>query len=337
MGMLDSVLNTNPVTAGFSNVASGTPFNWVLNGQGSASGVGPNLADQASNMSKLSSDLQGRSDAQWEKYNNLYAPVEEQAVQDAENIDSQQNQDAAAANASSQVRSSAAQARAATERNNASMGINPASGRSQDTENQLDMATAAQDADAQNQARQAVRDRGIAMRQGVVQQGNNVANNSTLNAQTALGGYNGSGNLTIGGTNANTGAFNANTTANAAQLSGLTNVFNTGMGTLSGLGAFGSSKKIKENMKNVSDESTLDKLKKIPVGTWKYKDGQGDGGDHMGAYAEDVHKQFGDRAAPQGKMIDAISMHGITLSAVKGLAKQVDKLNAKVNKLSAAH
>ena len=71
-------------------------------------------------------------------------------------------------------------------------------------------------------------------------------------------------------------------------------------------------------------------MKDLPVESWKYKKGVADEGEHVGAYAEDVQKSFGDKAAPGGKAIDMISMHGITLSAVKGLSKQVEKLENKV-------
>ena len=96
-----------------------------------------------------------------------------------------------------------------------------------------------------------------------------------------------------------------------------------------------SSKKIKTNKQPIEDAEILNEVKTLPVESWKYKDGVADEGEHVGPYAEDVQAKFGDKAAPGGKAIDIISMNGITLSAVKGLSKQVDKLEKKVANIAA--
>ena len=73
-------------------------------------------------------------------------------------------------------------------------------------------------------------------------------------------------------------------------------------------------------------------MKNLPVEKWKYKEGEGDGGEHIGPYAEDVQKSMGDRVAPGGKVIDMISMMGVNLAATKALAKQVESLQSKMAK-----
>lgn len=81
---------------------------------------------------------------------------------------------------------------------------------------------------------------------------------------------------------------------------------------------------------------TLAKLtdkKAMPVDAWKYKPGAGDGGTHIGPYAEDVHKAFGDKVAPKGKAIDMHAMEAKNAEAIaqmtttlKGLKTQLAKL-----------
>jgi hypothetical protein len=292
-------------------------------------------------------------DAQQSKYQSLYAPVENQYVSDAQNIDSVENQNLAAGEAGSQVRSSYDKAAQAQSRNLASMGINPNSGRALDAGNQIDMSRAADEAGAMNAARLGVRDRGVAMRTGVVAQGNNVSNQSLQAIQAGTSAYGNAGNLAIGTATAGTNAFSASSDASARSAQTTQDIIKTaanaygsyksaqtnpqtqndGYGTTqenSDAWRAASSKKLKTDKKPVSDVAALEKVKKIPVESWKYKKGVADEGAHIGPYAEDVNKQFGAKAAPDGKKIDLISMNGITLSAVKGLAKEVDRLKSAV-------
>ena len=57
-------------------------------------------------------------------------------------------------------------------------------------------------------------------------------------------------------------------------------------------------------------------VKATPVSSWRYKDGQGDGGAHVGPMAQNVRKTMGETAAPGGKQIDLISMNGISMAAI---------------------
>ncbi|HWQ39164.1 MAG TPA: hypothetical protein VNM24_11260, partial [Burkholderiales bacterium] len=52
---------------------------------------------------------------------------------------------------------------------------------------------------------------------------------------------------------------------------------------------------------------------------------------HVGPYAEDFAKRFG---VGDGKTISVIDAVGVTLAAVKGVAKKVDRLEAKVSRLA---
>lgn len=144
----------------------------------------------------------------------------------------------------------------------------------------------------------------------------------------------------------------ANTIMNGQQLriQGLNGIMNaqaanqgSGGSTLAGLGsllggsaaaylAFTSSKKLKTKKKPISEGVAMMGLRKIPVEQWQYKDGAGDEGEHVGPYAEDVNEEFGDAAAPGGKMIDPISMSGITIAAVKNIDKRLQKIERGLTK-----
>lgn len=91
-------------------------------------------------------------------------------------------------------------------------------------------------------------------------------------------------------------------------------------------GGMQSSKTVKTDKRKVDDEAVLEKVKRVPVGRWRYKKGAGDEGEHIGAYAEDVQREFGDTVAPGGRVIDVISMHGIALAGIRALAKKVDRI-----------
>ena len=288
---------------------------------------------------------------QWSRFKTLFAPVEERMVSDANTIDSAENQELAAGASGAQVEKSYAQAGQQQARTLASMGINPNSGRALAAGANIGMMKAADEANAMTGARQGVLDRGISMRAGVANFGRNMPNTAMSADSLALNAGNSAVNNSAAGFNAAIagagqrnqgfgmgmqgygaahGIMRDQQQASANEAAGWGQMF----GTAAGLYA-GSSKKIKEGKSKVNDSDTLDKVKGLPVEKWKYKDGEGDGGKHIGAYAEDVQAKFGNKAAPGGKMINLVSMHGIALSAIKGLAKQVSGLESQMSKMAA--
>lgn len=310
----------------------------------------------------ISKQNQTQAADQWDRFKKLFAPVEEQTVADATKIDSTDELDRAAGAASGAVQAQFDNAAAQRARNQAAMGINPNSGRAMAMDRTAQLGLAAAKADAANNARLVARDRGIALRAGVANFGRNMPNTAANAYGTAITGGNsamGNQNSTMATSNANAGQMNQgfNTAINggSSAMQGLNqqygnqiNAWNAeqqrsaassaGFGNMVGmLGSayIRSSKEVKNKTGSVNDEDTLNKVIDLPVDSWKYKDGVEDEGEHIGAYAEDVREKFGDKAAPGGKMIDMISMHGITLSAVKGLSKQVDKLEKKVASVAA--
>lgn len=64
----------------------------------------------------------------------------------------------------------------------------------------------------------------------------------------------------------------------------------------------------------------------MPVEQWKYKDGMGDGGEHIGPYAEDFQAATGKGDGATIPVVDAI---GVTMKAVQELNQKVDKIAGK--------
>ena len=62
---------------------------------------------------------------------------------------------------------------------------------------------------------------------------------------------------------------------------------------------------------------------------WSYKKGQGDEDAHVGAKAQDMNKEFGDKVAPNGKEFDAISWSGITGARIADVDERLSKVEKK--------
>lgn len=91
-----------------------------------------------------------------------------------------------------------------------------------------------------------------------------------------------------------------------------------------------SSKKLKEGKKKVNAELITKGLQRIPIEAWKYKEGVADEGEHIGPYAEDVNREFGEEAAPGGEQLDPVTMNGIALAVGKSNADRLDRIEKKI-------
>ena len=78
--------------------------------------------------------------------------------------------------------------------------------------------------------------------------------------------------------------------------------------------------------KKWSPQEAFEGFKKTKLYNWFYQPGKGDKEPHSGPMAQEVRKNFGEEAAPDGKRIDLQSMNGATMAAIKHLGDQVDKL-----------
>lgn len=140
------------------------------------------------------------------RYKTVFQPVQDQFVNTAQNYDSAQNQSDMAAQAKADVMANGNAQKQSTIRQMASMGINPNSGRFQAITQGGDTTTALAAAGAQNNTRQAVRDKALALKADAVNMGNGVQAGGATAASLGLN----AGNAVVG----NQGAANANFYAN---------------------------------------------------------------------------------------------------------------------------
>lgn len=288
-----------------------------------------------------------RSDAQWADYDQIFRPIERQFAADAMNYDSPEEIGRREALAAGTVQTQFDAARDQNARRMAAMGVSADSGRGvqggiEDT-NTLALAKAG----AINKERNDTKIQGIAMRQSAAQFGRNQVGTSIAQNAAALQGNQGASN-TIGSQTAQAGAavqpatslYSGAVGANNSSANIGLNLFgqqsqNAGMradsmGSMIGLGlGMLSDETKKKDVEPVDDEQALEAVRMTPVKEWTYKDGEGDGGRHVGAMAQDVNATMGDGAAPGGKVIDPISYMGAMHASIRALDKKVAKLTKR--------
>jgi hypothetical protein len=125
-----------------------------------------------------------------ERYNTVFKPVEDAFVEQASNYDTPERRAAAAAEAKSDVQTAAAEQRAAAQREAASMGVNPNSGRFQGLNRSADLGTALASAGAQNNARKEVEKTGLALKADVANLGRGLPAQSSNAAAMGLNANN---------------------------------------------------------------------------------------------------------------------------------------------------
>lgn len=263
------------------------------------------------------------------RYKSVFEPLQDEFIADAKDYASAERQGQTARQAISDVRQQAEISKEANERSLARMGVDPRSGRYAETTRAADTATALASAGAANTARRQVQAEG----RGLMADAVNLGSGFAVNPATSLGlsngsmssGFNGAmrgqqqmGNLLNTQYQQQMQQYNANQASNGSLMSGL--------GSLAGMGLFMmSSKDAKENKRPA--RGVLEAVEKMPVEQWKYKDGMGDEGEHIGPYAEDFKAATG---RGDGKTIPVIDAVGVTMGAVQELSEKVDKLADKV-------
>lgn len=90
-----------------------------------------------------------------------------------------------------------------------------------------------------------------------------------------------------------------------------------------------SSKKKKRDIARFNPDKAMEGLETASPKTYRYKPGEGPPGPKIGAMAEDLHEQFGDRVAPGGKVVSMQNMVGLQHAALVGLSKRIKKLEAR--------
>lgn len=282
---------------------------------------------------------------------STFRPLEQKLVTEAQNYDTperrQQEADAAVADVNRQL---AAQ-RLATQQELASSGVAPDSGKAEALAAMQGVAAAKAAGGAAYTARKGVEQQGYARMADAANLGRNIATtqatqqqiatssgaNSSATGQSALGSAtSGAALMQTGFAQGMQGAGQAGSLfGQAAQLGQSGGADLGGLGSLLGGGAamaklFMSSKDTKTDKKPVDGNEVLAGMKDLNVETWRYKPGKGDGGEHIGPYAEDVQREFGDQVAPGGKGINADAMAGKVGEAVQGLDAQASRIEKKV-------
>ena len=152
-----------------------------------------------------------REQAQWarddrQRYQDVVAPMEDEFYQEARSYDSYGRQTARANEAAADVQSSAAMQRQATQRSQAAMGVDPRSGRYAGVDRAGEIATALGTAGASNNARNQVRQQGLALRADAVNIGRGLPAQSANAAALGLS----AGNSAMGATATAMNAANSN-------------------------------------------------------------------------------------------------------------------------------
>ena len=283
-----------------------------------------------------------------DRYETVFKPIEDEFINEAKNYATEERQAQAAAEAKGDVQAAAAGARDANQRNAASMGINPTSGRYAGIDRATELGTAMAEAGASNTARQTVRDKGLALKADVANMGRGLPSQSAqaqalgLNAssgavglnqganqqyiastgimgqgyQGAMQGYAGMGQTLNTQYGNQINAWQAEQSSKNAAWGGIGQVLGAGLGFLS-------DENLKENKREIPDGEALEAVENMPVEEWKYKDGVADEGQHVGTYAQDFQRETG---KGDGKSINAQDAVGITMKAIQDVSKELGNL-----------
>jgi hypothetical protein len=259
---------------------------------------------------------------------SVFQPLQDNFIAEAQAYDTPQRREAAAREAGADVTQAFGLARGQRQRTNMAMGVDPASGRAQETGLRDSNAEALAVAGAKNISRRQTEATGRQLRGAAIDMGAglgvNPATSMGLSSNAVASGFQGAmqGNQSVMQAGMHNDQVNAQRYSNRMNLLGSTL---GGVGMLAG--AFISSKKAKTDKRKPS-MSALDAMKKMPVEEWRYKDGVGDGGAqrHVGPYAEDFHRATGKGDGQTIPVQDAI---GITMGAVQELSKKVDQIGKR--------
>ncbi|WP_296763696.1 tail fiber domain-containing protein [Sediminimonas sp.] len=262
------------------------------------------------------------------RYRSVFQPLQDEYIADSQGGPDYGKVagDARRAKATAAHQFNAAQGQ--QERRLASMGVDPRSGRFGSATRSSELAEAAATAGAANDTR--LKSRAMAENKSDTMKANaiNMGSGMAVNPGTSMGLSNAASGAGFQG--AMQGQRQKGSLLNTqyqqqmqqynAQMSQSSSLWG-GLGSLAGL-ALTSSKDAKTNKKPV-ERSLLKAVEKMPVEEWDYKPGEGDGGSHVGAYAEDFKAATG---KGDGRSINVVDALGVTMGAVQELSQKVDKI-----------
>ncbi|MDF3021681.1 MAG: hypothetical protein K0Q92_2984 [Steroidobacteraceae bacterium] len=289
----------------------------------------------------------GRSNEQWEQYETLFKPLEGKMAETVANYDTQARRDQAASEAQAGVAGNFQTARQGLTENLAAQGA-AGGGRGLALNNALNIQEAVAKAGAGNTARRNVEATGLSLLGSATNFGRGLTNTglqtgqaAQANGQGAMGAVSGLSGLTGAGYNQALQGYGVGINGllgqyqASAQSTGQQNgIFGDMLGAgMMAYGMYSSSKDAKTTEGSVDGKEALRGLSDLKVDHWTYKPGMGDSGSHVGPYAEDVQREFGDSHAPGGKAIDMVAMSKTNAAALKELSSQMENLQRELSAL----
>ena len=251
-----------------------------------------------------------------------FRPLEQGLVRDAERFNTADYRETLARDASAAAGRAFGITQAASQRSQASMGVNPASGRAMSMANQTNLGLAAGRANAMTGARNQAEQIGFARRLDVTGLGRNLAGASTA----AYQGANAAGSAGVNTSMAPGSQFNQGM-ANTGQtygniLNNQTSQFNTGLnaegqviGALVGAGTtYGLSKsdrRLKENVEVVGHDIRTD----LPLYEFEYIGGSGKR--YLGVMADDVKVRYPEMVVTMPDGYDAVNYAGLGIEMLE--------------------
>jgi hypothetical protein len=248
-----------------------------------------------------------------------FRPLEQGLVRDAERFNTEDYREGLARDASAAAGRAFGVTQQASQRAQASMGVNPASGRAMSMANQTNLGLAAQRANAMTGARSQAEQLGFARRLDVTGLGRNLAGASTAAYQGATGAGSAGINTSMApGSQYQQGLQSSGQTYGNI-LTNQTSQFNTGLnakgemfGAVLGAGAtYYSDRRLKENIEVVGrDERTM-----LPLYEFDYIGGSGKR--YLGVMADDVEKKFPDMVFTMPDGYKAVNYAGLGIEMME--------------------
>lgn len=261
-------------------------------------------------------------------YNDTFRPLEKAYVDEAQNYDTAERRDSEAAAATANVQRQSSLAAEQESRALAASGVDPRSGRSGAATARRSLATGLASVSADTAARKSVEATGEAKKLQAINMGRGYAVNPAQSMSLANGAASSGTSMAIQGQQQMGSLLN---TAHQQEMDAwnASNAQWGGIGQAIGMigGAFFPSSKGIKKTEGSAHRRSLKAVENMPVDKWTYNDGKGDGGTHVGPYAEDFAKETG---LGDGRSINVIDAVGTTMGAVKALAEDVKALRRSV-------
>lgn len=312
--------------------------------------------DQAKVQTETARKQNAMADETYDYTKKTFRPLEQKIASDAMGYDTAERRDSEAAQAQADIGTAGDAARISLARDVASRGGDVNSGNFTASLANASVREAAAKAAAGNQARKNVETVGAAKVADAAALGRGIATTNATQTQLGLQAGNSAvatsqvpGNITAqqvssmnqtGSTAAGVNTSGANLLLgqyNATNAAGNNDALWGAAGKL-GAAAIMSDKRKKKDRKKIKPSLSMAAIRKTPVESWKYKDGEApndDGSTHVGPMAQVVQKNLGDSVAPGGKQIDLISMNGHTMGAIKDLDQRLIRLENSKSKSKA--